>query len=189
MSLLTHPAQAGKLNRYCAWALLVLSLLTLIWSVFQLAGAYALQAYDAHSWLAAYNLAPSGLLGWLLAHAVSLSALQLLSCLPCVAIAIGLLRGHNAARLGFIALLLLTALLNLAALPLMDRLMMDMLNMLLAQSSGFSSQADLAQVTAELRDTRIMLWVSSLLPILALSAIHLWLAHRYNQADMRKLFG
>ena len=189
MSLLTHSAQAGQLNRICAWTLLVLSVLTLVWSVFQLLGVLALEAWDVRSWFATYNLVPSGLLGWIAAHATGLSALQLLSCLPCVAIAAGMLRGRNWARRGFIALLLLTALLNLAAVPLMDRLLMDMLDMLLAQSGEFSSQDDLAQIKSELRDTRIMLWVSSSLPILALSAIHVWLAQRYRKADMRALFG
>jgi hypothetical protein len=188
MSLLTHPAQAGQLNRFCAWTLLVLSLLTLLWSVCQLVGVLALDAWDVRTWLASHNLVPGGLLGWIAAHATTLSALQLLSCVPCVAIAMGMLGKRQWARAGFIVLLLLTAALNLAVVPLMDRLLMDMLDMLLAQSSEFSNQDDLAQIRGELRDTRIMLWVSSALPILALSAIHVWLALRYHKADMRQLF-
>lgn len=184
MSLLTHPAQAGQLNRLCAWTLLVLSVLTLLWSVFQLAGAMALEAWDARQWMASHNLVGTGLFGWLMVHAVSLSALQLASCLPCIGIGIGMLGGRNWARQGFIVLLLLTAVLNLAALPLLDRLFVDLL---LSVSSGLPD-GDGLDLLAELRDTRIMLWVTSLLPLLALSAIHVWLARRFNKPDMRQLY-
>ena len=188
MSLLTHPAQAGQLNRYCAWALLVLSVLTLVWSMCQLAGAMMLEAWDARAWLAGHNVVASGLLGWLLSHAVSLSWLQLLSCFPCLAIAAGMLRMRNWARQGFIALLLITAVLNLAVLPLMDRLLMDMIQMISSHADALDVADSYAEAYEQLRHTRIMIWLSSLLPLLALSGIHVWLAMRYRKADMRTLF-
>lgn len=184
MSLLTDPAQAGPLNRYCAWSLLVLSVLTLIWSVFQLGAAIALDTGDVRGWLAGHNLVARGLPGWLLAHGVGLSTLQLLSCLPCVAIAVDMLRGRGWARRSFIALLLVTAVINLASVPLMDRLLLDLVQMLLVQDAGL----DMERTLHELRDVRIMLWVSSLVPLAALSALHVWLAQRYCKADMRAVY-
>lgn len=185
MSTLPPASPASQLNRVCAWLLLGLSVLTALWSVGQLGAALAMDHYGAQQWLASHGLMTSGLLGWVVAHASALSALQLLSCLPCIAIALGMLRGNNWARLGFIALLLLTAVLNLATLPLLDRLLMDLLTPMLAQ---IADSGDASELITELRDARIMLWVSSGLPLLALSAIHVWLARRFDHADIRALF-
>ncbi len=185
MSTLPPASPASQLNRVCAWLLLGLSVLTALWSVGQLGAALAMDHYGAQQWLASHGLMTSGLLGWVVAHASALSALQLLSCLPCIAIAVGMLRGNNWARLGFIALLLLTAVLNLATLPLLDRLLMDLLTPMLAQ---IADSGDASELITELRDARIMLWVSSGLPLLALSAIHVWLARRFVRADIRALF-
>ena len=190
MSTLPPASPASQLNRVCAWLLLGLSVLTALWSIGQLGAALAEAAVKAADGcdgvlLASHGLMTSGLLGWVVAHASALSALQLLSCLPCIAIALGMLRGNNWARLGFIALLLLTAVLNLATLPLLDRLLMDLLTPMLAQ---IADSGDASELITELRDARIMLWVSSGLPLLALSAIHVWLARRFDRADIRALF-
>jgi hypothetical protein len=186
MSLLTHPAHAEQLNRISAWLLMGMSVLTLLWAVLQLGAALAMDFYDVRHWLSARNMLADGLLGWLITHFTGLSVALLLSCLPCLAVAAGMLKQRNWARQGFIALLLLSAALNLASLPLLDRLLLDLLSPVLLTASD--NGGDFSQMYAELRDVRAMLWISSGLPLLALSAIHVWLARRFNQADMRQLF-
>lgn len=175
-------ARARQINRISAWLLLGLSIAWLLWSVLQLGGVFWLDRLDTPAWLA--EMASSGLLGWLVEHALALSTLQLLACLPCVLVGLGMLRLHDAARSGFIVLLLLTAALNLASLPLLDRLLIDLVHGM----ARVEDSMDAADAMRELAPVRAQLWVGTGVPVLALVAAHGWLAWRYAQADMRTLY-
>ena len=185
MSLPAQPAsQAPLINRSCAWLLLGLSGLTLAWSVCQLAAVVWLARIVPPGWLAVLQPLDTGLIAWLVDHATSLSVLQLLSCLPCIAIGVGMLRHAEAARIGFIVLLLASAVLNLASLPLLDRIVVDLATTLAMAGGDF----DAATLQRELVPVRAQIWIGTGMPLLALGAVHGWLAWRFAATDMRALY-
>lgn len=180
----TAPGQASSINQISAWLLLLLSVFSLGMGLAMIGGVAWLRQADLPAELTGLVVAPVGLLGWLWEHALGLSCLLVVSCLPCVAVSIGMLRRIGWARVGFIVLLLATAIGNLALVPLLDRVLVDLSHAMFQDLSA----ADLDGLMQQMRRARVQLGMTTAASCLGVGAVHVWLAWRFARADMRALY-
>lgn len=128
---------------------------------------------------------PAGLL-WALRHLAPLSLAMLLLSLLTTVTAWGLLQRREWARRVFIALLLVSAVTNLLNLLLVSQ-MFDAIIAIYPQE--LLSSADGQQFLAQMQASRLMSMASSAVGVLAMAALHVWIAWKLCSAPVKAEFG
>lgn len=164
---------------------LVMAVLSVIYSVLQLAVVALLGRIGVGDWLAAHHLPVPSSLQWLMDYATPLGLLMLLLSLAFLAVSWGLLARREWARIGFIAFLLLLALANFASLPLIAPLFSALTGMLPAD---ILHTREGQQVLAQLQLSRWVVLVTAGISALAIAALHGWLALKLGKAEIRAQF-
>ncbi len=164
---------------------LVMAVLSVLYSVLQLALVGALGLADIGHWLSVRGLAPPAGLQWLLDHAVALGVLMLLFSLAFLAVSWGLLARHEWARLGFIAFLVLVAVANFACLPLIDAMFSGLADMFPAE---IFDSVEGRELWAQLQISRWTSLITGGLTSLAFAVLHGWLVIRFKREDIREQF-
>ena len=127
---------------------------------------------------------PAGVI-WTLEHRHGLSLAVLLLSLLCLAVAWGLLKRREWARLAFIALLAAGALANFAGLALVDPFFDGILRMFPADALA---TPDGQQFLAQMRFNRTSTFVTTLAGAVGFGLLHGWLAWKLCTAPVRAAF-
>ncbi len=163
---------------------LILAGISVAWSLLQSVGALLLpDSVVAAAGDADWPL-PQGLL-WALEHRVALSLALLLLSLLSLATAWGLLKRQEWARLVFIALLLLSAAGNLFSLLLVSQLFDAIIAM---YPKEFLSTTDGQEFMAQMQASHLMWMGTSVAGVLAMGALHVWIAWKLCTAAVRAEF-
>lgn len=123
---------------------------------------------------------------WTLQHRNALALAMLALSLLFLAVAWGLLKRREWGRLGFIALLLLGAAANFAALLLVNPFFDGLYDMFPAE---YLDTAEGRQFVAQMRFNRSMTFASGLLGAVGIAALHGWIAWKLCTAAVRAEFG
>jgi len=123
---------------------------------------------------------------WLLRHRHALTLASLLLSLLFLAVAWGLLRRREWARLAFIGLLLAAAAANFAGLALIGPFFDGLQGMFPAQ---MLDSPDGRQFLAQMQFNRQVAFVTSLLGALGIAALHGWIAWKLCTTPVRAEFG
>lgn len=162
---------------------LVLAILSVLWALAQVLLALILpEALVAQ--VAAQPEVPA-MVVWVMKHRHTLALAMLALSLLFLAVAWGLLKRREWGRLGFIALLLLGAAANFAALLLVDPFFDGLHGMFPAQ---MLESPEGQQFVAQMRFNRIMAFASGLLGALAIAALHGWIVWKLCTAAVRAEF-
>lgn len=164
---------------------LVMAVLSVLYSVLQLAVIALLGRAGVGDWLAAYQLPVPASLQWLLDYATPLGLAMLLFSLAFLAVSWGLLARREWARLSFIAFLLLVALANFACLPLIAPLFGALAGLLPAD---IVHTREGQQVIAQLQLGRWIVLATTGISALVIAALHGWLALKLGKAEIRAQF-
>ena len=122
---------------------------------------------------------------WVLQHRSALALAMLAMSLLFLAVSWGLLKRQEWGRLGFIALLLLGAAANFAALLLVDPFLDGLHHMFPAQ---MLDSLEGQQFIAQMRFNRNMAYASGLLGAVAIAALHGWIVWKLCTAAVRAEF-
>ncbi|AKC86921.1 hypothetical protein [Pseudoxanthomonas suwonensis] len=163
---------------------LVLAALGLLWALAQTVLALLLPD-AAVARMAAEPGVPPGLL-WTLEHRHALSLAVLLLSALFLAVAWGLLKRREWARLGFIALLVAGALANFAGLALVGPFFDGLVGMFPAE---YLDTPDGRQFTAQMQFNRNTTFATSLLGALFFAGLHGWIVWKLCTAPVRAEFG
>lgn len=178
------PLPAAGFVTVLARISLVLAALAVAWALAQM--VLALLMPDAAVLrLAAQPEVPPGLV-WTLEHRHALSLTLLLVSLLGLAVAWGMLRRHEWARLAFIGLLVAGAALNFAGLALIGPFFDGLLGMFPAQ---MLDSPDGQQLVAQMRFNRQVTFASSLAGAVVFAALHGWIAWKLCTPAVRAEFG
>jgi len=178
----TDPQAAGFVTTTARLSL-VLALLGLAWSLVQAVLALLLPDV-AVARLAGLPGMP-GALVWALEHRLGLSLAMLLASAAFLACCWGLLRRQEWARQGFIVFLVATAVLNFAALGLIDHLFDAFQGII---PPDLLDSPDGQEMLAQLRLTRLMTWGSGVVGAVAFAALHGWVVWRLCTSVVRRQF-
>ena len=162
---------------------MVLAVLGVLWALVQMGFALLLPDSVVAS-VAAQPEAPSAVI-WMLEQRNALALAMLALSLLFLAVAWGLLKRQEWGRLGFIALLLLGAAANFAALLLVDPFFDSLRDMFPAQRLD---SPDGRQFIAQMRFNRNMTWASGLLGAIGIGALHGWIVWKLCTAAVRAEF-
>lgn len=175
---------ATSFVRVLARISLVLAALGVVWALAQM--LLALLLPDAMvAVVAGHPQIPTAIV-WALEHRHGLSLALLLLSLSGLAVAWGLLKRQEWARLAFIALLVGGALVNFAGLPLVDSVFDGILRLYPAE---LLETADGQQFMAQMRFNRSSAFFTTLAGAVGIAALHGWLAWKLCTAPVRAAFG
>jgi hypothetical protein len=121
-----------------------------------------------------------GLLAWLLRNLLPLAWATLLSSLAFLAIAYGVLKRSNAARLGFIVFMVLGTLMNFASIALMMAAL-DWIN-------GIGANLDDAGAFQQIRASNMVSMAMGVVSAIAFAGLHGWIIYKLCTADVRAQF-
>ncbi len=172
------PATSTSFIDVTAKLSLLLGVLSVLWSVFQLLLAALLRRFDLSAWMQQQEIPFPAALHWAAQHALSLSFLLLGTSLAFVAVSWGLLRRREWGRTGFIVFLVLVALANFAFLPLIQELFNGLYTIVPAEFLD----------SPQLRFSQWSALLTAGISAVAFAILHGWLVVKLRRPEIRRQF-
>ncbi len=164
---------------------LLMAVLSILWCLCQIVVVVGLGHLDIVGWMQGEGLPVPAVFFWLGRHAVLLSLLMLLASVGLLVVSRGLLKHREWGRIGFVMLLVLIAVANLAVIPLVDAVMLGLQSVI---------PADILQ-SEQGRELRVQLlvgrWSMLLLTCgsaLVIALLHGWLVIKLYRPEIRRIF-
>lgn len=179
------PATSTSFIDVTAKLSLLLGVLSVLWSVFQLLLAALLRRFDLSAWMQQQEIPFPAALHWAAQHALSLSFLLLGASLAFVAVSWGLLRRREWGRTGFIIFLVLVALANFAFLPLIQELFNGLYTIVPAE---FLDSPQGHEMRAQLRFSQWSALLTAGISAVAFAILHGWLVVKLQRPEIRRQF-
>lgn len=164
---------------------LLMAVLGIVWCVLQLLVVTAIGRMDLVAWLRADGLLPPAGLQQFETWALPLTLLMLAGALAFLAVSWGFLRHREWGRQGMIVFLVLVALLNFAAVPLISA-GFDALQAMLPHDLFLSPEAH--ELRMQLRAGRWLALLSTAATAVGLAAAHAWLVVKLRRPQVRAVF-
>ena len=121
-----------------------------------------------------------GMLRWLLQNLLPMAWVTLLSAVAFLAISYGVLKRSNAARLGFIAFMVLGTLMNFASIAVLIAAL-DWVN-------AIGAKIDDEGVLQQIRASNMVSMAMGVVSALAIAGLHGWIIYKLCTADVRAQF-
>ncbi len=164
---------------------LLMAVLSILWCLCQIVVVVGLGHLDIVGWMQGEGLPVPAVFFWLGRHAALLSLLMLLASVGLLVVSWGLLKHREWGRIGFVVLLVLIAVANLAVIPLVDAVMLGLQSVV---------PADILQ-SEQGRELRVQLlvgrWSMLLLTCgsaLVIALLHGWLVIKLYRPEIRRIF-
>ena len=164
---------------------LLMAVLSILWCLCQIVVVVGLGHLDIVGWMQGEGLPVPAVFFWLGRHAALLSLLMLLASVGLLVVSRGLLKHREWGRIGFVMLLVLIAVANLAVIPLVDAVMLGLQSVI---------PADILQ-SEQGRELRVQLlvgrWSMLLLTCgsaLVIALLHGWLVIKLYRPEIRRIF-
>ncbi|MCD9085377.1 hypothetical protein [Stenotrophomonas sp. SY1] len=179
------PSRASAFVDLTAKLSLLMGVLGVVWCLLQLLAVSAFGRMDLIAWLEHDGLLAPDQLRWFQAHATTLTLLMLISSVLFLAACWGFFKRREWGRRGLIIFLVLVALANVAALPLIN-IMFDTLQAMVPADLLASPGAH--DLRVQLRAGRWFSLLSAGAAAIGLAALHAWLVVKLQRPQVRALF-
>lgn len=164
---------------------LVMGVLSILWSLFQLLLVGLLGQLDIIGWMQQHEMPVPTSMHWISEHMLSMTLLLLLSSVAFLAVSWAMLKRREWGRIGFIVFLVVVAIANFALLPLVQGMFDGMAAIVPPE---FLNSPDGQEMRAQLQMSRWTMLITATITAISFAGLHGWLVIKLQRDDVRKQF-